>query len=481
MVSAINSCGTSTATALSVTVNPLPSAATAIVGSSTVCQGQTNVTYSVTPITNAVNYIWTDINGTQTNTSSTSITYSFSTSAANGVISVQGSNACGTGVVTTLPLTVNPLPDAASTILGLVNITICPNPGNVMYVVPIINNASNYNWTLPTGINAAGGNGKDTLLVNFSNLAGGNQQISVYGSNSCGIGASANLPVFVNVPSTPQICMVSVDSLSTHNIIYWDKTIVTGADSFRIYRENSTNVYTQIGTVSYHSLSEYHDFGVNPNSTTTHYKISAIDSCGNESAKSNYHNTLYIVNAGLGQFTWAQLYTIENTANPVSNYVLMRDSDNTGNFVPIVTTAGTSNTLNDVNYASYPNANWYVDALGFNCSPTMRLANGGNNSVSTVRVRSHSNQNNNRQVGVIQAGVNKNQITVYPNPSTGNITISNSQKINELRVTDVIGNVVYETKSAEQKIELHLENSGVYFVTVTSGKETTVKKVIITN
>ena len=480
-VSAANSCGTSTATALSVTVNPLPDVAIVINGSSSVCQAQTNVTYSVNAIANAVNYIWTDINGTQTTTSSTSATYSFSATATSGTISVQGSNACGTGLVTTLPITVNPLPDAANSIIGLTNITICPNPGNIMYVVPTINNATSYNWLFPTGITVVGGNSKDTMQVSVSNLAGGNQQISVNGLNACGNGAAANLSVFVNTPSTPQICMVTVDSLSTHNIIYWDKTMVTGADSFKIYRENSTNIYTQIGTVSYHALSEYHDFGVDPNSTTTHYKISAIDSCGNESAKSNYHNTLYIVNAGLGQFTWAQLYTIENTANPVSNYVLMRDSNNTGVFVPIVTTAGTSNTLNDVNYASYPNANWYVDALGFNCSPTLRLANGGNNSVNSVRVRSHSNQNNNRQSGVNQLGVVKNQITVYPNPSNGNITISNSQKINELKVTDVIGNVVYETKSAEQKTELHLENSGVYFITVISGKEISIKKVVITN
>ncbi|HKC69189.1 MAG TPA: T9SS type A sorting domain-containing protein, partial [Bacteroidia bacterium] len=479
-VSAANSCGTSTATTLSVTVNPLPDAAGTINGSATVCQGQTNVTYSVPAIANATNYIWTDINGNQTTIAAPSTTYSFSTSATNGVISVQGSNACGVGVVSTLPVTVNPLPDAAGAIIGLSNVNLCPNPDTLVYVVPTVNNATSYNWTFPTGVTVVGGNAMDTMKVTISIAAAGNQLISVYGSNACGNGATANANLQVNIPSTPQICMVTVDSLSTHNIIYWDKTTVTGADSFRIYRENSTNVYTQIGTVSYNSLSEYHDFGVDPNATTTRYKISAIDSCGNESAKSNYHNTIYIVNVGGGQYTWNPLYTIENSPNPVTQYVLMRDDNNTGVFNQILTTSGTSNTLNDVNYASYPNANWYVDALGFNCNPTLRLSNGGN-STYAAKIRSHSNQNNNRQSGINKFNANAGDVTVYPNPSAGNFTVSNSQKIDELKVTDVLGNLVYETKPGDYSASLHLENAGVYFITVVSGKQTTIKKVVVNN
>ncbi|HXU27228.1 MAG TPA: T9SS type A sorting domain-containing protein, partial [Bacteroidia bacterium] len=310
-------------------------------------------------------------------------------------------------------------------------------------------------------------------------IASGNQLISVYGANACGNGAAANASVFVNIPSTPQICLVTVDSLSTHNIVYWDKTTVTGADSFKIYRENSSFIYTQIGTVSYHSLSEYHDFGIDPNASTARYKISAVDSCGNESAKSNYHNTIYITNVGNGQYNW-NLYTIENTPNPVTNYVLMRDDNNTNNFAQVLSTAGTQTQMTDVNYASYPNANWYVDALGFNCNPTQRLSGSGN-SIYVAKVRSHSNQNNNRQVGINKFNANSSQVTIFPNPSNGNFTVLNSQKIDELKVMDVLGNVVYETKPTESAVTLHLENSGVYFITIVSGKETTSRKVVVNN
>lgn len=478
-VSAANSCGTSTATALSVTVSPLPDAAGTIGGPATVCQGQTNVTYSVASIPNATTYVWTDINGNQASGASSSATYSIGTSATSGMISVQGSNACGLGTISTLPVTVNPLPAAAGAIIGSSNVNLCPNPGTITYVVPTVNNATSYNWTFPAGITVVGGNGADTMKVTISNIASGNQLVSVYGSNACGNGASANASVFVSIPSTPQICMVTVDSLSTHNIVYWDKTTVTGADSFRIYRENSTSVYTQIGTVSYHAVSEYHDFGIDPNATTARYKISAVDSCGNESAKSNYHNTIYITNVGGGQYNW-NLYTIENTPNPVANYVLMRDDNNTNSFNQILITAGTQTSMTDVNYASYPNANWYVDALGFNCNPTQRLA-GGVNSTYAAKVRSHSNQNNNRLNGINKFNANSGQVTIFPNPSNGDFTVSNSQKIDELKVMDVLGSVVYETKPNDQTVTLHLENSGVYFITIISGKETTIKKVVVNN
>jgi len=307
---------------------------------------------------------------------------------------------------------------------------------------------------------------------------------SYYFSSSATDGCSENSDtVTINLKSPPaaiQICMVTVDSLSTHNIIYWDKTSVTpDIVGFKIYREDLTNIYTYIGSVSMDSISQYHDYGANPNVTTKRYKISEVDSCGNESAQSNYHNTVYIVDVGSGQYIWNPIYTIENSPNPVSNYVLMRDDNNTGNFQQIASTAGTQNTLTDPNYAAYPNANWRVDALGFNCNPTLRLAS-GNNSTLVAKVRSHSNQNNNRVAGINQL-VGSTQLMVYPNPSTGNITVSNSQKIDELRVTDVLGNIIYETKSAEQKTTLHIENNGVYFVTVILSTQTIIRKVVVNN
>lgn len=139
-------------------------------------------------------------------------------------------------------------------------------------------------------------------------------------------------------PGTQSICLVTVDSLSTHNILYWDKTGMTLVDHFNIYREDLTNVYNFIAIVDYDSLSEYHDYASDPNVTTKRYKITAVDSCGTESPMSQYHNTIYVVDNGSGQYTW-NLYAIENAPNPVTNYLLMRDDNGTGNWHQIGSTA----------------------------------------------------------------------------------------------------------------------------------------------
>ena len=311
----------------------------------------------------------------------------------------------------------------------------------------------------------------------ISASSNGNYFFTYTESDGCAENSDTVAVYFKSAPAAVQICMVSVDSLSTHNIIDWDKTgVPSSVVGYKIYREDLTNVYTYLGSVSKDSLSEYHDYGANPNVTTKRYKISAVDSCGNESPLSNYHNTIYIVNIGGGQYIWNPVYTIENSPNPVSNYVLMRDDNNTGLFHQIASTAGTQNTLTDPQFAAYPNANWRVDALGFNCSPTYRLS--GNNQVDLSRVRSHSNQNNNRVAGINQPLQFAN-LNIYPNPSGGNFTISNSETMDQVTICDVIGNIVFETKSAGQKTTLQLENSGVYFIQIISGKSSIIRKVVI--
>ena len=104
--------------ALTLIVNPLSAAAGTITGTATVCQGQNSVTYSVPAIANATDYIWTlpsgasIIEGSNTN----SITVNYSTAATSGNITVQGTNACGSGTVSAnFAVTVKPLPSASFT------------------------------------------------------------------------------------------------------------------------------------------------------------------------------------------------------------------------------------------------------------------------------------------------------------------------------------------------------------------------------
>ncbi len=78
-----------------------PEAATPINGTEMVIQGQTGVAFSVNPIAGATSYSWTLPNGAfiATGANSNSISVDFSSTAVSGIITVAGTNNCGSGTV----------------------------------------------------------------------------------------------------------------------------------------------------------------------------------------------------------------------------------------------------------------------------------------------------------------------------------------------------------------------------------------------
>ena len=132
-----NSCGNGVVSAdYPVTVNLLPVAAGSITGTPTVCQGQTSVSYSIPAIANATDYTWTLPSGATvaSGMNTNSITVDFSTSATSGNITVQGTNACGNGIVSAnYPVTVNTLSVAPTSISGTA--TICEGTSTSLSLV----------------------------------------------------------------------------------------------------------------------------------------------------------------------------------------------------------------------------------------------------------------------------------------------------------------------------------------------------------
>jgi hypothetical protein len=87
-----------------------------------------------------------------------------------------------------------------------------------------------------------------------------------------------------------EICIVTVDPASQKNIVVWEKTSGMGTEFYRIYRYEID--YQEIGTVPFDSLSVFIDNFSNPDQYNYLYKLSAVDSCGNESTLSDYHQTI---------------------------------------------------------------------------------------------------------------------------------------------------------------------------------------------
>jgi len=81
--------------------------------------------------------------------------------------------------------------------------------------------------------------------------------------------------------------------------------------------------------------------------------------------------------------------------------------------------------------------------------------------------------------GISHISVLTSQISLYPNPSNGNINVTSSSSIDELKVTDMLGRLVYESKPAATNATFILNNAGVYFVTVSAGNESSTKKLVV--
>jgi len=380
----VNMCGTGPSSSFTVTVNLLPDTASAISGFATVCQGDTGVVYTVNPINNVVSYIWSYPLGAIANENDDSLTVNYAGSTS-GNISVYGQNACGNGLASTVFITINPLP-LAPVFTGSLAISNCPLPDSLLFTFNAVANATSYNWQLPAGGYTNGSINNDSLYVGF-NFANASDTIKVQSENACGKSAWSFMVLNGQQVAVPAICMVSVDSLSTYNYIYWEKSLYPTADSFIVYREVSTGIYLPIGSVSKDSFSLYIDTARSigpangdPNIGTYRYKLAIKDSCGNISAKSPYHNSVFFIDLQNNTFIW-NTYDVEGQATPVGNFYLMRDDFNTGNYVSIGSVSGTQTTLNDPNYATYQGiANWRVDADNFNCTPTQKQ---GNNSTQT--------------------------------------------------------------------------------------------------
>src|SRR5581483_8044176 len=95
---------------------------------------------------------------------------------------------------------------------------------------------------------------------------------------------------------------VTVDTSSKYNQVFWDKTELDtlAIDSFRIYRK-TTSLFVYIGCVSVHTHTSFTDSTSTPAFASDFYKISLLDTCGQESQLSTYHQTILLqANVGIG-------------------------------------------------------------------------------------------------------------------------------------------------------------------------------------
>ncbi|WP_188936598.1 NHL domain-containing protein [Puia dinghuensis] len=70
-------------------------------------------------------------------------------------------------------------------------------------------------------------------------------------------------------------------------------------------------------------------------------------------------------------------------------------------------------------------------------------------------------------------------INIYPNPGNGQIRLTSSDIIEEMKISNLAGQIVYHRRSNEKNLSLQLDKTGVYFIQITTANQTITKKITL--
>jgi hypothetical protein len=197
---------------------------------------------------------------------------------------------------------------------------------------------------------------------------------------------------------------------------------------------------------------------------------------------SPYHNTIYIVDAGSGQFTWGIPYTVEGGANPVANYDLMCDLANTNSWFSTGVVSGVQASATDPLFASRPGtARWRVETVwGISCTPTRATINTTRSNIKSSAA----------STSVLDKTGLSLEVFINPNPATDMVMIQYpvGYKKYQLQVVDALGRIVYnEQLTADgaykgmitKQMDVSSFRKGIYIINIQTENGNTFKRLAI--
>jgi hypothetical protein len=352
-----------------------------------------------------------------------------------------GVNGCGNGPVSPdFAVTVNPIPGDAGTITGPA--AVCAGETGVNYQVPVIEHATNYNWTVPDGATITSGSNTNSIMVSF----GTNPDqgvIRVYGSNACGNGfSSPDFIVAINPLPNPTISGPESACENSVNNIY----------STQSGMNNYLWAVSDGGTITA-------GFGTNSISVTW-------NTAGANSVSVNYANS--------NNCTAEAPAIYDVTVNPIPE-------------TPVVTANGALLTS-----SSSTGNQWYNNILGLIPGATEQTftATITGNYWTVVTLNDCPSPESNH-VYVLIEGMQESasgNFYVYPTPNDGKFTVSLFSSVQDnytIIVYNQIGARIYELTdlqvngTIEKQIDLRPAAAGIYSVVLLNGGHKVVRKVLV--
>lgn len=350
--------------------------------------------------------------------------------------------------------------NGCTTFSASVSVTVHPLPTTpVISASGALSTCSGSTATLsaPNGFTAYLWNNGSTSSSIVADTAG-TYSVQVTDANNC---QSTSNPynLINNFEFAPSLCIVGMDSLSGSNRIVWEKQLNERIDSFYVYKESTVaNSYTKIGAKAYEDTAFFIDINSNPAVQAYRYKLSILDTCGNESLLSDAHKTIHLtINQGVG-----------NTINLIWNhyegftygsYTIYRGTDSLS-MDSLTTIQSSLNSFSDLNAPS--GAVYYqIEVINPNgCDPTKY------NDYGVTR----SNISNNGSAELPILLHNSGALSVSPNPSDKDILLTVPEEWLGLSylLQDGYGRVIFNERieSTKQLIELNGLASGTYFLRI---------------
>lgn len=288
--------------------------------------------------------------------------------------------------------------------------------------------------------------------------------------------------VGTEAPLGQPICLVTVDTLTTTNLIVWERTETSGVHHYNMYRESDlAGNYQLIDTVMATNISAFNDVVASPMNRSWRYKISAVNDCGTEGPVSLEHktlhlNTIVVTSNGSIDVLWDDY---EGSGN-VNSYVVWRKTDQV-DWIPVSPSIALGTSFyNDVPPAGSTGIDYYVEMIQ-------------NTPCTAEKAQDFNTTRSNRERGQFSAGdgvggtssngISENylqEISIYPNPTQGTLIFGQSgQELITYRITTLSGQLVRVLKSNEPKTEIQLHDlqSGIYLVEISSGDFQVVKRI----
>ncbi|MBI3501348.1 MAG: T9SS type A sorting domain-containing protein [Bacteroidetes bacterium] len=286
------------------------------------------------------------------------------------------------------------------------------------------------------------------------------------------------------LPPLKPICLVTVDTSSKMNIVVWEKpTNALFIHRFNVYRESSApGVYQLIDSVLWTSLSVYFDSVPDPNNRWAKYRVSMVDDCGKEGPMSPENKTIHLALQPTSNNLHHDLIWDAYDGFAFSYYHIYRKANTNGAWKLIDSVLANVTAYSDTAFNSL-DTNYYhvdVDAPQGGCTPSIKNPTTFATNLNTSRSNIYK-VTDSTTVGMNEANLGK-FISVYPNPSTGEFTVSSLQfPVKDIEVYDIYGKKVYQTtvNRKQETLNLSAAGSGIYFLQLKTERGTVTKKLVL--